>query len=79
MNSQLSSPLNNQLDNEPTTSSSESSCDNLSPSSLSPVDSEEDRESVLSQSSEENDLMLIDLTCFETAKPLCSQLVEKVF
>ena len=55
--------------------------DNLSTSSLSPVDSE-DQESLLSgrsSSDVQNDLMLIDLTCFESAKPLCSQLVEKVF
>lgn len=49
---------------------------NLSASSLSPVDSEE---SVLSSDEEPNDLMLIDLTCFESAKPLCCKLVEKVF
>lgn len=86
LSSQLSSQLNSHLGDlagklisEETGSSSDS--DNLSASSLSPVDSEEDRESVLSRSSNEgpNDLMLIDLTCFESAQPLCCKLVEKVF
>lgn len=59
-------------------SSSEDS-DNLSASSLSPVSSE-DQESVASSSNDDqNDLMLIDLTCFESTKPLCCKLVEKVF